>query len=65
MIAKLIVHGDTRQQAIERARRAIKATEIGEFTCNLAFLDRVITHPVFGGGKALTSFVDTYRADLV
>jgi 3-methylcrotonyl-CoA carboxylase alpha subunit len=65
MIAKLIIHGETRQQAIERARRAIEATEIGDFTCNLAFLDRVIAHPVFGDGKALTSFVDAYRADLV
>jgi acetyl/propionyl-CoA carboxylase alpha subunit len=65
MIAKLIVHGATRSEAIERARRAIAATGVGEFVCNLAFLDRVVAHPVFADGRALTSFVEAYRADLV
>jgi acetyl/propionyl-CoA carboxylase alpha subunit len=65
MIAKLISHGGTRSEAIERMRTALSETDVGAFVCNLAFLDRLLDHPVFRQGQALTSFVATNGKDLV
>jgi 3-methylcrotonyl-CoA carboxylase alpha subunit len=65
MIAKLISHGATRSEAIERMRTALSETDVGAFVCNLSFLERLLDHPVFRQGQALTSFVAANATDLV
>ena len=65
MIAKLISHGATRSEAIERMRTALSETDVGAFVCNLSFLDRLLDHPVFRQGQALTSFVAANGKDLI
>ncbi len=65
MIAKLIVHAPTRPEAIARLLGALAATEIEGITTNIAFLRRVINHETFRAGRTLTSFVDSYKADLI
>jgi acetyl-CoA/propionyl-CoA carboxylase, biotin carboxylase, biotin carboxyl carrier protein len=58
MIAKLIVHGRDRTQAIERADRALAQTVILGCTTNTAFLRRLIRHPAFVAGDIHTGFLD-------
>ncbi|MFN3874656.1 MAG: acetyl-CoA carboxylase biotin carboxylase subunit, partial [Flavobacteriales bacterium] len=51
MIAKLIIHGATREEAIERMIRAIDDYAIGGVETTLAFCRFVLEHPAFRGGK--------------
>jgi len=62
MLAKIIVHGNSRDQAIERLRQAIDATAILGVETNLDFLGRVVGHPAFGEGALHTGFL-TEHAD--
>lgn len=65
MIAKLISHAPTREQAINRLHAGLIATEIDGIATNLEFLRRVLAHPAFRAGETLTSFIETHRADLL
>jgi acetyl-CoA carboxylase, biotin carboxylase subunit len=47
LLAKLIVHGSDRADAIARARAALAATRIEGVKTNIAFLDRVLCSPEF------------------
>ena len=58
MLGKLIAHGATRQQAIARARSALRHTVILGVTTNAAFLDRVLGHPLFAAGTYHTGFLE-------
>ncbi len=60
MVAKLITHGNTRKEAIEKMIRAIAEFEIVGFENTLAFGDFVMRHPAFVSGDFDTGFVDTY-----
>ena len=42
MIAKLIVHGDTRHAALAKLRQALAATRVVGVTCNAGFLQRLV-----------------------
>ncbi len=57
MLAKLIAHGATRNEAIDRARRALRETVILGVTVNAAFLERVLAHPDFVAGGVHTGFL--------
>jgi propionyl-CoA carboxylase alpha chain/3-methylcrotonyl-CoA carboxylase alpha subunit/acetyl-CoA/propionyl-CoA carboxylase biotin carboxyl carrier protein len=57
MLAKLIVHGANREEAIERARKALSETVILGCTTNAAYLERVLGHPDFAAGRVQTGFI--------
>ena len=58
MIAKLIVRGRDRSEAIARAERALAETVLLGCTTNTAFLRRLIAHPAFVAGDVHTGFLD-------
>jgi 3-methylcrotonyl-CoA carboxylase alpha subunit len=65
MIAKLIVHAPTRDEAIEAARAALAGTTVGGIAANVGFLGRVLDHPSFRSGRTLTRFIDDHKSDLL
>ena len=57
MIAKVIAHGATREEARRRLVRALRDTTVLGPTTNRHFLVRLLEHPEFVAGKATTSFI--------
>ena len=57
MIAKLIAHGPTRDEALARLADALAETEVGGVTTNLPFLRWLVAHPVLRAGEATTAFL--------
>jgi propionyl-CoA carboxylase alpha chain len=57
MIAKLISHGATRDQAIARQREALNAFVIKGVSNNIAFLSALLQHPRFVSGNFTTAFI--------
>ena len=57
MIAKLIAHGPTREEALARLADALAETEVGGVTTNLPFLRWLVAHPVVRAGEATTAFL--------
>jgi propionyl-CoA carboxylase alpha chain len=64
MIAKIAVHGATRQDAIESSRRALRETVLLGTTTNTAYLERVLAHPAFGSGETHTGFLEEHAGEL-
>ncbi|MBA2173986.1 acetyl-CoA carboxylase biotin carboxylase subunit [Halobacillus locisalis] len=60
MIAKLVVHANTRDEAIELMSRAIHSYEIEGIKTNLTMLKRIITHDRFKQGDTKTTFIQDY-----
>lgn len=60
MIAKLIVNAGTREEAIERMKRAISEYEISGIATTLGFGEWVMNHPKFIEGEIDTKFIDKY-----
>jgi geranyl-CoA carboxylase alpha subunit len=65
MIAKLISHGATRDDARRRLIHGIEQTAAFGVTTNQAFLAACLRHPDFAAGEATTAFIDRNRADLL
>ncbi|MCC7275087.1 MAG: acetyl-CoA carboxylase biotin carboxylase subunit [Alphaproteobacteria bacterium] len=65
MIAKLIVHGATRADAVARLRTALAATEVVGVTTNRDFLTRVAAHPAFAAAELDTGFIARHREALL
>jgi acetyl/propionyl-CoA carboxylase alpha subunit len=57
MIAKLIAHGTSRDEAFDRIRDALKETEVEGVTTNLPFLRWLVAHPVVRAGDTTTAFL--------
>jgi len=57
MIAKLICHGETRQQAIERMREALNALLIRGVSSNTTFQAALMQNPRFVSGIFTTAFL--------
>ena len=57
MIAKLIVHGTTRDQAIARMRDALNGFVIRGISSNIPFQAALMQHPVFHSGIFDTGFI--------
>jgi propionyl-CoA carboxylase alpha chain len=57
MIAKLITHGGTRDQAIARMHDALNAFVIRGISTNLAFQSALLRHPRFVAGSIHTGFI--------
>jgi propionyl-CoA carboxylase alpha chain len=60
MIAKMICHADTREQAIEKTIRAIEEYEITGIETTLGFCKYVMQHESFRSGQFDTRFVEKY-----
>ncbi len=60
MLAKLIAWGSTREQAIERLRRAIKEYIITGIETTLSFGEFVLTHEAFLSGNFDTHFIQKF-----
>ncbi|WP_029890656.1 acetyl-CoA carboxylase biotin carboxylase subunit [Polycyclovorans algicola] len=58
MIAKLIIKGATRDEAIARADVALRDTVLLGCKTNTALLRRLIAHPAFAAGDVHTGFLD-------
>ena len=64
MLAKLIVHGSDREQAIDRAIQALEETVLLGCTTNASFLARVLDHPDFRAGRVETGFIPAHAEAL-
>ena len=59
MIAKIITHGDTRNEAISKMKRALEEIVIEGVETNIDFLFKIIKNPNFIRGNFDTSFIET------
>jgi len=57
MIAKIICHGNTRSQAIERSAQALEQSVLLGLTTNARYLTRVLRHAEFRAGQADTDML--------
>src|SRR3954462_10809772 len=65
MIAKLVVHGDTRAAALSQMAAALRDTHIVGPTTNVEFLRRICESSVFSRGEIDTGLIERYRAELL
>ncbi len=61
LIAKLIVWGKDRNEALERSRRALKEFKITGVKNNLRFLERILHAKGFIGGDYTTHFIEEHK----
>jgi acetyl/propionyl-CoA carboxylase alpha subunit len=57
MIAKLIAHGGTRDEALDRLAAALAETEVEGVVTNLPFLRWLVAHPAVRAGETTTAFL--------
>jgi len=61
MLAKLVAHGATRAEALDRLALALDRTALLGVPSNRAFLARVLRHPAFADGAAVsTAFIGRF-----
>jgi acetyl/propionyl-CoA carboxylase alpha subunit len=60
MIAKLIAHGPTRDEALLRLQDALGETAVEGLTTNLPFLRWLVAHPAVRAGRTTTAFLSEY-----
>jgi 3-methylcrotonyl-CoA carboxylase alpha subunit len=65
MIAKLIVHGETRSMALARMATALRATHIAGPATNVEFLRRICESSAFAGGEIDTGLIERHRGELL
>jgi geranyl-CoA carboxylase alpha subunit len=65
MIAKLVSHGATRDQARRRLISGLDQAVAFGVTTNQAFLAACLSHPAFAAGEATTAFIERHRGELV
>ena len=65
MIAKVIAHGATRAEALDRLAAALGDTIVIGPRVNTAFLGAIIDHPDFRAGRFDTGFIDQHLNELL
>jgi acetyl/propionyl-CoA carboxylase alpha subunit len=60
LIAKLIAHGPTREEARLRLQDGLAETEVAGLTTNLPFLRWLVRHPAVREGRTTTAFLDEH-----
>lgn len=65
LIAKLVVWGINRSEAIKRLERALNEYLITGVQTNMPLLKSIISHPVFRKGYHTTKFIEKHWKDLV
>jgi geranyl-CoA carboxylase alpha subunit len=63
MIAKIIAHGPTRDDARRKLGAALRATTLFGLVTNKTFLANICENPVFAAGQATTAFLTDHFAD--
>ncbi len=58
LLAKVIVHGNDRVEALTRMGQALDSFILEGVTTTIAFLARVIRHPDFAAGEVDTRFLE-------
>ena len=58
LLAKVIVHGNSRDEALARMRQALDSFIIEGVTTTIPFLGRVMRHPDFVAGRVDTKFLE-------
>ena len=61
LVAKVIVSGESREQAIERLYEALSETRVYGPPNNIAYLRAICESEMFKAGKATTKFLDTFE----
>lgn len=64
MIAKLIVRGETRQDAVRKMALALEEYQIAGPITNIEFLKRICKSADFMDGKVETGYIDKHRSEL-
>ncbi|KAJ2904915.1 putative methylcrotonoyl- carboxylase subunit alpha protein [Zalerion maritima] len=64
MIAKLIVRGRDREEAIRKTEQALKSYEVVGPSTNIEFLKKLCNSPSFVEGDVETGFIDKHRKQL-
>ena len=65
LVAKLIVSGQDREEALARARRALDDFVIEGIPTTLSFHRRVVDNEVFCNGEVTTDFIENQMGDLL
>jgi acetyl/propionyl-CoA carboxylase alpha subunit len=60
MIAKLVAHAPTRDEALARLGAALAETEVRGVTTNLPFLRWLVAHPAVRAGATTTAFLEEH-----
>jgi acetyl/propionyl-CoA carboxylase alpha subunit len=60
LLAKLIAHGATREEALDDLSRALRATRVSGATTNLGFLRWLVDHPAVRAGETTTAFLEEH-----
>lgn len=61
LIAKLIVHGESRENAIAQLKSALKNSQIAGIETNLDYLKQILEDPTFKTGNISTRFLDSFN----
>jgi len=64
MLAKIVVHGENRNEAITKAIDGCENTLVMGVTTNADFLKRILKHPAFVAGKTHTGFIPEHSESL-
>jgi acetyl-CoA carboxylase biotin carboxylase subunit len=62
MIAKIIVHGRDRQEAIARMRRTLEMTVVEGIKTTVPMHLKILAEPDFAAGRLSTAFMERYAA---
>lgn len=65
MIAKLVVRGEDRNDALRILRRALDSYNIVGLNTNISFIKTLAEHPEFIKGEVETGFIQQYEKDLL
>jgi acetyl/propionyl-CoA carboxylase alpha subunit len=65
MIAKLIAHASSREEAAEILAEACRTVEVWPVRTNAAFLAKALTHPDYLGARVDTGFIARHMTELV
>ena len=65
MLAKLIVHGATREEAIDRMKRALQELRVVGVDTSVPFHLRVMDEPDFRAGRLDIKYLDRHEAELL
>lgn len=65
MVAKLVSHGVSREEARRKLLAALEDLVALGVTTNQSFLKACLSHPVFASGEATTGFIDTHSNALL
>lgn len=60
MIAKLIVKGESRKEALTKLESALSNYTVEGIKTNIPLLRKVVAHPAFHKGETTTDFIDKY-----